>query len=330
MSGAAPNPLRRALWPLGLLYGGAMALRNWGFRSGILRVERVEAPVLSVGNLTVGGTGKTPAVAWIAERARSRGRRPAVVARGYGRVRGAALNDEGAMLRRRMPWLVQEQDPDRAAAARRAIARGADYLILDDGFQHRRLHRDADVLCLDAGRPFADGFVLPAGDLREFHTGIRRASWLLLTRAGRLSDEQRRRCAEELRRLARREIDVFFAEHEPVDVLDLPRGEVRPLSSLRGRRVVLLSAIARPSSFAELARELGAEIRDEIRFRDHHRFSRIEVERAAARARDLGAVLLSTEKDAPRLEPFSVPFCVLRISLGFLGEEPRAAQLLLS
>ena len=114
-------------------------------------------------------------------------RAPGVLARGYGRAPGAALNDEGLLLQRRLPWLLQEQDPDRVAAGKKLVDRGADFVVLDDGFQHRRLHRDLDVVCLDARLPFSNGHCLPAGDLREFRSGLRRADVLLLTRADAIS-----------------------------------------------------------------------------------------------------------------------------------------------
>lgn len=329
MSESLQNPLQRALWPLGLAYGAAVALRNWTFTAGLRRTQRLSVPVVSVGNLTVGGTGKTPVVLWLSELARARGRTPGVLARGYGRAPGAALNDEGMMLQQRLPWLLQEQDPDRVAAGRRVVARGADYVILDDGFQHRRLHRDVDLLCLDAVRPFADGNVLPAGSLREFHTGLRRASMLLLTRVGGLDDEQLAQRTRELRHFARRQLPVHACEHRPLDVLARPGEAVLPLSELQDRPVVLLSAIARPQAFAATVEGLGARVLQHLRHRDHHRFSAAEVERAQQLAAGSQALLLTTEKDSVRLAPFAVPHHVLRIGLQFRGPEPTPAELLL-
>ena len=330
MSRNGPNPLRQSLWPLGLCYGGAMALRNWMFHAGLRRVHRLNVPVVSVGNLTVGGTGKTPTVLWLAELARRHGRTPGVLARGYGRAAGALLNDEGQMLQQRLPWLLQEQDPDRVAAGRRLCQRGADYVILDDGFQHRRLGRDVDILCLDARQPFADGNVLPAGSLREFHTGLRRASLLLLTRAGGLDPRQLEQRREELRRFARAELPVHACDHAALDLVSQPDGALLGLEVLRDRAVVLLSAIARPQAFADTVGALGARVVQQLRHRDHHRFTRPQVESALQAARKLGAMLLCTEKDGVRLSPFAAPHHVLRIGLSFLGAEPAPAALKLS
>jgi tetraacyldisaccharide 4'-kinase len=320
------NPWRQALWPLGVCYGAVAALRNWTFDRGLRRVHRLPVRVVSVGNLTVGGTGKTPAVAWLCELARQRGRRPGVLARGYRRAAGALLNDEGAMLQARLPWLLQEQDPDRVAAGARLCAQGADFVVLDDGFQHRRLHRDVDLLCVDAAQPFGNGSCLPAGDLREGAAGLRRASLVLLTRAAGLDAARLQARTAWLRTLARNDaLPVFACDHAPVDALARPGAAVVPLAALRGR-AVLLSAIARPQAFRATCEQLGVAVVREFRYRDHHRFSAAEVDVAAAAARAAGAVLLTTEKDEARLGACAHERLVLRIGLRFLGDAPAPAQ----
>ena len=322
MAGDLGNPLRQALWPLGLLYGGVAAVRNWTFDAGLRTVHRLPVPVVSVGNLTVGGTGKTPTVAWLVALARSRGRRPGVLARGYGRAAGALLNDEGTMLQGRLPWLLQEQDPDRVAAGKRLVAKGVDYVVLDDGFQHRRLHRDLDLVCLDAELPFANGHCLPAGDLREFRSGLRRAGLVLLTRAGRLDPTALAARVARIRAIADRDIGIHPCDHGPGDVVVMPGGTSMPLEQLRGRRAFLLSAIARPQSFRASVEGLGVEVAGEQRHRDHHRFTAAEVAFAAAAAARAGAILMTTEKDDARLVGSDVVRHVLRIELRFLGEPP--------
>lgn len=321
------NPLRQALWPLSLLYAVAAALRNWSFDAGLRAVHRLPVPVVAVGNLTVGGTGKTPAVLWLAALAHRLGRRVGVLARGYGRARGSELNDEGAMLQARLPFLLQEQDPDRVAAGRRLVERGADFVILDDGFQHRRLHRDLDLLCLDAALPFGNGLCLPAGDLREPRSGLRRAGVVLLTRADAVDAQGLAAREHRIRQLAgRSELPIHACFHRPLDVVVEPGFAQQPLSWLRGRRVVLLSAVARPQSFHSTVAALGAEIAGDLRYRDHHWFTPAEVEAAAAAARDAGAVLLVTEKDAVRLVGSGKEYGVLRIELCFPDREPSPAE----
>ena len=210
----APNPLRQALWPLSPLYGLVAAVRNGLFDAGWRRAARLPVPVVSVGNLTVGGTGKTPTVLWLAQLAKDQGLRPGVLARGYGRERGAELNDEGTMLQARLPWLLQRQDPRRFQAGKQLVEDGANIIILDDGFQHRQLARDVDLVCLDAVMPFDNNRCLPSGDLREWRSGLRRADIVLLTRADRLSADQLHQRVDRVRQLAGdSSLPVYACEH---------------------------------------------------------------------------------------------------------------------
>lgn len=324
------SPLRTALWPLGLCYGVVAAVRNFAFDARWKRVQRAPVPVLSVGNLSVGGTGKTPTVLWLCELLRARGQRPGVLARGYGRAPSARLNDEGEMLQRRLPWLLQEQDPDRVAGAARLAAAGASTIVLDDGFQHRRLHRDLDLVCLDATMPFSNGQCLPSGDLREWPSGLRRADLVLLTRAGSLPAEQLDARIRRVRAFVRDPATPIYAcDHGPEDLLRQPSGASLPLAGLAGARVVLLTAVARPDSVRATAISLGAEIVHEIRYRDHHRFTAAQLDAAAAAARARDARLLTTEKDDARMQDCEHERLVLRIGLKFLDGAPSAAELML-
>ena len=325
-----PQTLRQALWPLAVLYGTVAAARNALFTLGWKKVQKLDVPVVSIGNLTVGGTGKTPTVAWLCQLAKDAGRTPGVLARGYGRADGAQLNDEGVLLQRRLPWLLQEQDPDRVAAGRRLVAKGADFVVLDDGFQHRRLHRDLDVVCLDARMPFGNGHCLPAGDLREFRSGLRRAGLVLLTRAHGLDRDQLAARVQRIRQLSGKPgLGVHACTHAPRDCVAQPSGDVREASSLRGQRVVLLSAIAKPKSFRATVEGLGAEVVDEVVHRDHHRFTAEEVGAAAGLAAEHDAMLLTTEKDDARLDGFDVERHVLRIDLQFVDAPPPPREFLL-
>jgi tetraacyldisaccharide 4'-kinase len=323
------QPLRQALWPLGLLYGAVAGVRNWLFDARLRAIHRLPVPVVSIGNLTVGGTGKTPTVLWLCNLAKAAGRRPGVLARGYGRAPGAALNDEGELLRARLPSLLQQQDPDRVAAGARLVAAGADYVVLDDGFQHRRLHRDVDVVCLDAELPFGNGLCLPAGDLREFRSGLRRATLVLLTRAERLSLEQLAARVTRVRELAGRDVGVHPCTHEPSGfVRSSDRADV-PLAAVANRPCVLLSAIARPTSFRTTLASLGAQVVGEFRHRDHHHFTAADVAAATSAATAAGAWLVVTEKDETKLAAFAGERHVLRIDLRFLTAGPSPQELLL-
>lgn len=328
---AVTDVLRVGLWPLSLLFGVASSLRNLAFDRGLRKRHHLDVPVLSVGNLTVGGTGKTPLVVWLVERARALGRRPGVLARGYGQAPGAALNDEGMLLAARFPDLPQVQDPDRVAGGRRLCAEhDVDLVILDDGFQHRRLFRDFDVVCLDAVRPFDSGMLLPAGDLRERPRALRRAHAVVLTRAGGLSAEARAARAQDVRRAAGRELPVLSSEHRAVDVVALGDGSVHPVEWLRGRRVHLLSAIARPASFERTVAGLGAEVvAHEVR-RDHHVHAPESVRARVAAAAADGAVVVVTEKDAVKLGSPCPGVLVLRIGMAFLDRDPMPEEVGLS
>ena len=327
MSHAGLRVLRRGLWPLSCFYGGAVRIRNALFDRRLRRIERLPVPVVSVGNVTVGGTGKTPLVMWLVETLRQLARRPGVLARGYGRATGAALNDEGAMLAARYPGLLQVQDPDRVRGGRRLVELGADVVVLDDGFQHRRLHRGCDLVCVDALAPFQGALLLPAGDLREPVVGLGRADAVVLTRADGLSEAGRETAVERLRRACGRDLPVFAARHAPRDLVMHPGGESFDVDALRGRRVGLLSAIGRPEAFEATVAALGADVAWSVRCRDHHRFGEDELREVADRARRDGVTLVVTEKDEPKLASCALPRWVLRVDLRFLGEAPGAASL---
>lgn len=310
---------RAAWWGPARLFGWAAAARARAYRRGHFETVRVPVPVVCVGNLTVGGSGKTPVVAWLAERWRAAGRRPGILSRGYGRTsRGLtvlanrpgerlppveAVGDEPRWLAGRLPGVPLAIGADRARSAERLWEEfHPDVLILDDGLQHYRLHRDADLICLDArlahavwveGRPAP---LLPAGPWREPPAALTRGRALLLTRAERLTPHER----EALRRrlsffkgpigAARYRIRLWEGER-PV-----PDGE------LAGRPVLALSGLADPTSFEDALRRLGAEV-SPARFGDHHDFSAAEAAGAVDRARREGRLLVTTEKDAQRLPP---------------------------
>jgi tetraacyldisaccharide 4'-kinase len=319
--------LRKGLWPLSMLYGIAITIRNWLFDSGIRTVHRVDVPVVSVGNIAAGGTGKTPLVVWLVQRALHAGKRPGVLARGYGRAPGEALNDEGKLLARRFPGLDQVQDPDRVEGARQLVEMGVDLIIVDDGFQHRRLHRDWDLVCLDTVAPFAGG-LLPVGYLREYPKALRRADALVLTRAGGIGAAAIEERRQKLGAFVGTEASVFVSDHVAARLREMPSGVELPLDALDGKRVVLLSGIARPSSFAETAVELGAEVVEQVRRRDHHLHTGQELRQVAALAERAGATLVTTEKDDVKLTDCAVPRLVLELELQFFDAGPEPSTFL--
>lgn len=303
-----------ALAPLAWAYEVAVRVRNRRYdRPGAAR--RARLPVLSVGNLVVGGTGKTPTVAWLAARLVARGARPAIVSRGYGGRAGAgplcvsagagpccepsACGDEPFLLARAVPEAIVIVGGDRWACAELAHGLGADVVVLDDGFQHRRLARDLDIVLLDAHHPLGNGRLLPRGRLREPVAALGRADVVLLTRADAPLDP-----VEIGRAVAacRPGVPLLRSTHRRVGFVD-PGG----LGAPAPRRAAAFCGIARPESFrADLEAE-GVEIVHWRAFTDHHVYSTGELSALvdAARARD--ARLVTTEKDLARLSGRTFP-----------------------
>jgi tetraacyldisaccharide 4'-kinase len=301
-------------------------------------------PVVSIGNLAVGGAGKTPVAIAVARRLAARGRRVAVLSRGYGATRrdarvvadgaqvllGAAEGgDEPVLVARRLgvPVLC---GPRRAELARAAVEEHrADALLLDDGFQHRALARDLDVVVLDAMNPFGNGRLLPAGPNREPRAALRRAGLVWLSRA----DQAEPAARAALRALA---VDAtrrapVESRHAPVEVVDGTLARGLGVGALRGRRVLLLAGIARPAGFRRTLAGLGAELGAEAIFPDHHPFTEGELGRVLREAETARCELVvTTEKDAVRLPPGAAAdprVCAVRIEAEILrgGDELEAA-----
>jgi tetraacyldisaccharide 4'-kinase len=307
-----------ALWPAELAFRGLVRLRRLAYDRRWLGVSEAPAPVISVGNVAVGGAGKTPVTLAIATRLAARGRRVAVLSRGYGAARtdtrlvadGERLllsaeegGDEPVLLARRLPGVLVLCGPRRAELAALATGRhGATALLLDDGFQHRALARDLDVVVLDAANPFGNRHLLPVGPNREPRAALDRAGLVWLSRVDQ-ADPAR---LERLRVIAFRHTGRGPVEsrHAPLDLLDATLTRSRGLAAARGKRVLLLSGLARPGAFRRTVEGLGAEVVAERRHPDHHRFSAADLE-AARRAADAerADLILTTEKDAVKLAP---------------------------
>ncbi len=308
--------LRLALVPFALTYGAIMGLRRFLHARGWLRRDRLSVPVVSVGNLTMGGTGKTPFVRMLAQRLIDDGHRPLIIGRGYGAAAGGGLDEEGASLQSELDGALVVQSPDRFPRGRSELPGDPPFTVtlLDDGAQCLRYHRDVNIVLLDAERPFAAGWPLPAGALREFPGAVRSAHLVVMTRSEALTPEDRHRVSDRVRATGYTG-PMTWARHEPHRIWG-PDGSIH---TLEGRRVFLISGIARPDSFARSATSLGAEVVGERVFRDHHRFSDEDVLTTDAEARGLGAdILLATGKDAPKLSVLarpSLPLCFLEVTV---------------
>jgi tetraacyldisaccharide 4'-kinase len=276
-------------------------------------------PVVSVGNLTAGGTGKTPCVEHVARFYRALDLCVAVLSRGYGAQAGP--NDEALVLEDNLPDVPHLQGPDRAALARVAAEElDSEVLVLDDGFQHRRLARDLDLVLVDATDPFGGGHLLPRGLLREHPRGLRRAQFILLTRCDQASPAEVDRLSQRVARLAPG-VPVARTRHEPVELVNSD-GETAPLDLLRGQRVLAFAGVGNPDAFRRTLGALGAEVADFRAFADHHPYTRADVDglHAWGRAWPHEGFLVTTQKDLVKLRLARLggrPLWAVRVRLGF-------------
>ncbi|MCA9140635.1 MAG: tetraacyldisaccharide 4'-kinase [Planctomycetales bacterium] len=305
MSGHQRGPLA-ALIRCGLLvatvpYRIVVQYRNRNFDRG-QRIENCGVPVISVGNLTTGGTGKTPIVAFLAKWFRARQIRVAIVSRGYGRG-DADENDEAAELHQRLPDVPHVQDPDRVEAARIATEELESQLVLmDDGFQHRRLHRDLDIVLIDMTCPFGFGHLLPRGLLREPIRNLRRADVVILTRCDQVTPEQIDHVVATLRKLDD-DVLVLRSTHHPSGLLKHP-WTILSIDELVGKRVALVSGIGNPAAFRRTVESVGATVVADKALPDHVAYDRETVEQLRRWVAGLDAVemLVCTQKDLVKLQ----------------------------
>ncbi|MBX3399842.1 MAG: tetraacyldisaccharide 4'-kinase [Gemmataceae bacterium] len=291
---AARAGFRLASWP----YGLAMRARNALYERGWKRVVRAPVPVVSIGNLTLGGTGKTPCVEYVAARLRDRGLRPAILSRGYGAEHHR--NDEAMVLEENLPDVPHLQGRDRAALAMTAVEElDANAIVLDDGFQHRRLARDLDLVLLDATVPLAREAIFPRGTLREPVAGLHRAHAIILTRCDQAADVE-----SQLAWLAKRfpNKPVVRAVHAPLELMG-GDGVVESLSGLNGAPVAAFCGIGNPDAFRDTLARLGTNVVDFRVFPDHHAYTREDVAELARWADTLptDATVVATQKDWVKL-----------------------------
>ncbi len=327
--------------PLSRLYGKAVSLRAGLYASGKMASRRLPRPTISVGNLTFGGTGKTPLVELLARRFRFEGYRPAILSRGYGRTSrgvvvvstgGGALvgpeegGDEPVALSRATSGVIVVVGERREQAARRAADLGADLFLLDDGFQHLAVRRDVDLLLLDSRDPFGGGHLPPAGRLREPVAAVRRADAILFTRIDRGGPPQ-----DALLLLARFHpgVPIFHARIQPTGLRD-ESGSPIDDAPMGERRILAVCGVADPDQFVATLRSLGLPADEVLAFRDHQRYGERQLARIRRAADRAGASLLvTTEKDAVKLTG-RTPLPLLTVRLGVEIVEPGFFPFLLS
>jgi tetraacyldisaccharide 4'-kinase len=300
------------------LYAWGVRARIALYERGLLTAQRLRAPVISVGNLTVGGTGKTPCVAFLAQLLRDAGHATAILSRGYkraseGRVEvsdgrrilcaPAEAGDEPYLLAVRCPGVRVVVDRDRAAAGRWLEARAAiSAFLLDDGFQHLQLHRTLNLALVDASEPLAGARMVPFGRLREPLAGLRRAGAVIATHSDLCAD--RAALAADIAQYVQPGTPLFFARHEMTTLRRLNGDETLPLAALADKPAAAVSGIAKPAHFINDLARAGIELVLRRDFSDHHRYSRDEFAALGADARQAGAeAIVTTEKDATNLPP---------------------------
>ena len=343
-----PGPVRALL---AVLYGIScivrfvVAVRYWFYDIGVLRRFPLGVQVISIGNVTAGGTGKTPVTEKFARELSAAGRKVAILSRGYRRkeapwwrrtftqvidpplvvsdgrhvlLDAATGGDEPYMLASNLPGVCVLVDRNRVKAGRWAIRRfGCDTLILDDGFQYQRLKHSLEVVLVDKTNPFGNGHMLPRGVLREPASHISRADVIFLTK----SDGDTEEVVGNIRKFNDR-AEIIECRHAPRILKDVWSREELPLDWLKGKTLATLSGIAVPQGFEDSLRKLGARVVWCERYADHHRYDSSEIIYALNRTADLGAeALITTEKDAvrfPRLETTPVPCYYLRVDIEML------------
>ncbi len=321
--GIGPSLARFGLRLAETPYALAMRVRNWRFDNRPKLSVEVSRPVISVGNLTLGGTGKTPVVKWLARKLRAEELRVAILSRGYG-AEASGVNDEALELELALPDVPHLQDRERVAIANIAIDElDMQVLLLDDGFQHRRLRRDFDLVLLDATEPFGFQHVFPRSALREPLSGLRRANAVCLTRSDAIPSTRR----EAIRSVVERHAPQALwceARHAPQQLVN-STGETAELSQLAGRKVLACCGIGNPAAFQASLVSAGAEVVGCCEFPDHHNYHRDDVERIASTAKSTGADwIVTTCKDLVKLGADSLeefPLWALAIEVEFLSGE---------
>lgn len=353
-AGKRATLLRWVLFAFSFAYRAAVQCRLQLFAARLLADHHPGVPVISVGNLTVGGTGKTPVVEMLARELHAGGRRVAILSRGYRSKKPPVLRriverfqkkpyaprivsngrhvlldsrmagDEPYMLAVNLPGVVVLVDKNRVASARYAVEKmGCDALLLDDGMQFLHLRHRYDICLVDRGAPFGNGYLLPRGTLREPPENLRRATHIFITKSAPGADPALREQIARLNPVA----EIVECAHKPLYLERLGSGERISADWLAGKYVGALCAIAVPESFEALLQKLGAKIEFSRHFADHHRFSEKEIgavlDRCSRRSVD---ALLTTEKDSvrfPRIQRADVPIYFLRIQIEILEGHDR-------
>lgn len=323
VTGVVPTLLLALLTPLSYVYTAIVKIRDWLYDCRLLKSKRLPCTVISVGNITSGGTGKTPVVIWIAKALQEAGYRPAILLRGYHREEklpathivsdGQRISasvetsgDEAVMVARELPSVPVLIGKNRHEAGCHALGRlKLDVLILDDGFQHRRLARDLDIVTVDATQPFGTRKLLPAGTLREPVSALRRADLIMLTRVDMVESASEIR--EDIAKLVGN-TPIMESRYDPTRLFRLSEGGEVDFSVLKGKNLLAVCGIGNPNTFTETVRRHEPQNIDLLPFPDHHQYSQTDFVRIQHEAKQAGAdLIITTCKDELKLAPFCTP-----------------------
>jgi tetraacyldisaccharide 4'-kinase len=291
---------RAGLWTLSLGYRFGVACRNRAYEGGWKSIHTAPVPVVSVGNLTVGGTGKTPCVEYVARFYRQLGLQVALLSRGYGSDVGR--NDEALVLEENLPDVPHLQGADRSALANVAVEElESEILVLDDGFQHRRLHRDLDIVLIDATCPWGYGYLLPRGLLREPIGSLRRADMAVLTRCDLVSPETVQAIRATVEGI-KPGMPIALSTHRPAQWRNAAQATT-PLDAWRDRPVAGFCGLGNPDAFRQTLTKLGLNVTAWRTYPDHHAYTRDDIEELRNWARQLpgDAVVATTQKDLVKI-----------------------------
>lgn len=343
--GAAAGVFRFLLSAAKIPYSTVVRVRNRLYSKGLLKRYRSGAVVISVGNITAGGTGKTPLVIWLCRQLEKKEISVAVLTRGYkSKVDKQITKNEEKSSRTDEPAIISEGcppakvvvNPDRRAGARKAVNKlGSEVLIMDDGFQHRRLHRDIDIVTLDATEPFGYGKLLPAGLLREPIEGLRRADAIVLTRCDQVKEQQLEKIEEKLKAIKN---DMIIAKsiHAPVRLIyqDSSQGIIEELNS---KKVFAFCGIGNPNSFLQTLKNIGSDVLSFEIFNDHYHYREDDIRRIGKKAKELKAdLIITTHKDWSKVRcllstsrsGFEMRVGYLQIELQFIEGEDKLRRLI--
>ena len=322
-----------------VFYASAVRLRAFLYSKRLLKTHYAGAKVISIGNITVGGTGKTPLVIWLCKLLQQKEIRCAILTRGYKATQNSKLKtqnypDEPAILSQSCPQAKVIVNPDRVAGAAEAVDKfGAEVLIMDDGFQHRRLARDLDIVTIDATQPFGYGKLLPAGLLREPVTALGRADAVVITRCDQIQESELAELEQKLKQINPNMI-IARSIHAPIRAESTQSKKIG-LESLKDRRVFAFCGIGNPGAFFSTIKELGSYLIGSKIYDDHCRYTEKDISDISAQAKNVKAdLILTTQKDWTKLpienrkSKIGTLFAYLAIELRFISGEDKLRGLI--